>query len=48
MEGCTFERCQSCPHKICLTGEIAREQGREAYDKFIAEWEKELGMTESK
>ena len=32
---CTYEKCLSCELLSCWTGQIAREEGREAYDRFM-------------
>ena len=32
---CSYEGCQTCHCKNCMTGQIAREKGEEAYDKFV-------------
>lgn len=44
MEGCTFEKCQNCQHVECLTGQIAREKGKEAYEEFLAGWDESIDV----
>lgn len=32
---CSYEGCQTCHCADCMTGQIAREQGEEEYNKFV-------------
>ena len=32
---CTFQKCLTCPLTDCWTGQVAREQGEEAYLEFL-------------
>lgn len=32
---CNFEACHNCHCKDCMTGQIAREQGRAAYEEHL-------------
>jgi len=43
---CSYQKCLTCNISTCHTGEIAREQGEEAYNEWIAEMNEAEVITE--
>lgn len=43
---CTFKKCQTCQHKECVTGQIARESGEEAYKEYVSAISKVTNISE--
>ena len=48
---CTYQKCLTCHCTECCTGKIARDQGEEAYNRFLQyldEAEKNMDKSETK